>query len=99
MNRDMKFSGNKLRNIRLSKGISQLQMANDCGLNQSLVSKYERGDVLKPPHDAIEIMASYLGVDADEFYDADFEYKEAKSDGKTQRLDVHVYFHIAGVTL
>lgn len=71
--RKMKFSGSRLRDIRQIKGISQLKMSNDCGLNQSLVSKYERGEVASPPHYAVEAMARYLGVDADDFYENKFK--------------------------
>ncbi len=96
----MNFSGERLRKIRLSKGISQVQMANDCGLNQSLVSKYERGDVLNPPHYAVKLMADYLNVHPDEFYgdpsECVFCNEEIKSANETQRLDIHVYFHFNG---
>ena len=89
----MNFSGKKLRSIRVSKEISQKQMADDCELNQSLISKYERGDILNPPHHAVKVMADYLNVDPNEFYGADFKHRKTKSSDETQRLDVHVYFH------
>lgn len=93
--RKMKFSGDRLRDIRQSKGISQLQMSNDCGLNQSLVSKYERGEVVSPPHHTVEAMADYLGVDADDFLEGlkNSGEKAKRSTEQAHRVDVHVYFH------
>lgn len=93
----MNFSGKRLRDIRHIKGISQQKLANDCDLKQSNLSKYERGDVLNPPYQTVKILADYLNVNADEFYFYPSENEEIKSANKTQRLDVHVYFHLDGL--
>lgn len=66
------FSGKKLRKIREANGIKQIQLAQAVGIGQSLLSKYERGDVSAPPYSTIERMAEYLRVRPDDFYDAAF---------------------------
>jgi transcriptional regulator with XRE-family HTH domain len=81
----MKFCGEALRRARMAKGISQVKMATDLKINQSLLSKYERGEVVNVSYQKVQQMADYLNIDADDLY-------SARAD-KNQRLDVHVYFH------
>lgn len=81
----MKFCGEALRRARMAKGISQVKMATDLKINQSLLSKYERGEVVNVSYQAVQQMADYLNINASDLYSAPAD--------KTRRLDVHVYFH------
>jgi transcriptional regulator with XRE-family HTH domain len=42
---DEKLIGRRLRELRLRQGLTQAEVAGKVGLNQPLVSQYERGDV------------------------------------------------------
>jgi transcriptional regulator with XRE-family HTH domain len=55
-----------IRRLREQLGISQLELATKAGVNQSLLSKYERGDVKNPPHSALKKLADAAGVTLDE---------------------------------
>ncbi len=54
----------RLKELRKSKGISQLKLAMDLGLNQNSVSRYERGDREADYATLIKI-ADYFNVSID----------------------------------
>jgi transcriptional regulator with XRE-family HTH domain len=57
--------GNRLREIRKSRGITQVELAEQLGVNQSVLSECERGDVRL--HGALVVrIAKALKVSADE---------------------------------
>jgi transcriptional regulator with XRE-family HTH domain len=57
-----KFNGRKLRYIREQRGVSQLELSKACEVPQSLLSKYERGEVKSPPASAVQAFADYFNV-------------------------------------
>ena len=59
-----------IKRLREQLGMSQLELANKSGVNQSLLSKYERGVVANPPHSALAKLANAAGVSLDELNDA-----------------------------
>jgi transcriptional regulator with XRE-family HTH domain len=59
----MTISGKKLQMLRMAKGVQQKVMAEDLGIGQSLLSKYERDIVKAIPHYTMQKMADYLGVE------------------------------------
>ncbi len=54
----------KLRAERGKKGVSQTKVANDLGLTQPTIAKYENG-ILTPLADTIVALADYYGVTTD----------------------------------
>ena len=84
------LNGRKIRDLREAKGIDQQTMAGALGINQTMLSRYERG--YQKSHSATVLIdiCKYLGVSLDDIYDHADEVKP------NQRLDVHVFFHVVG---
>ena len=57
--------GQRLSAIRKAKGLTQIDVANTLGITQTLISKYERGDLLLHGELIVEF-AELLGVPTDE---------------------------------
>lgn len=55
--------GNRLRECRKNKGLSQSELARTLNTNHSVIGKYERDDV-KPSIDVVKKLASILGTTA-----------------------------------
>ncbi|MCM8710497.1 helix-turn-helix domain-containing protein [Clostridium sp. SYSU_GA19001] len=53
--------GINIKNIRLSKKITQKDLSNKTKINQSIISRYENGTIV-PPIPKLEIIANALGV-------------------------------------
>lgn len=59
--------GTKLRNIRLQKGLSQAEVANAIGLDQSTYSRIE-SDLSEPKASILMKLAKYYQVDVSTLY-------------------------------
>ena len=57
----MKFK-DRLKELRIRKGLSQADLANAIGLSKSAVSMYERGERY-PDQDTLDIICDYFNVD------------------------------------
>lgn len=55
--------GNRIRNIRVEKGITQAELGERVGLNADRIQKYENG-ARKPKNDMLKNIATALGVSA-----------------------------------
>lgn len=67
---DDKTIGKKLREIRTARGMTQAELAEELGINQSLISEYEQGSVrLHAP--LVAGFAKALGASADEILGLD----------------------------
>ena len=55
---------NRLKELRITKGKTQLQVQMDTGVEQALLSKFENG-VRIPPTDTLMLLADYYGVSMD----------------------------------
>ena len=65
MNR--KEIGQKLKDLRMQKNISQIQMSRELGIPQSTIASYERG--ARVPVDSIKIeIADYFGKSVEEIF-------------------------------
>ena len=64
----MKFSGKKLRAIRHQSEMTQSELSEISGVSQSLISKYEREEVVNPPLSVIKPLANAIGKHPDAFY-------------------------------
>ncbi len=55
---------NHLKELRIAKNKTQLQVQMDTGIEQALLSKYENG-VRVPPTETLMVLADYYGVSMD----------------------------------
>lgn len=55
---------NRLRQMRVSKGLNQNEVGELVGMEQSAVSKWERG-ATEPDHNTLRILSDYYGVSID----------------------------------
>lgn len=55
----------RLRTLRKRRGMSQIALAELCGLSKNTIGQYERGEVL-PSYDTLMEIAGYFGVTLDE---------------------------------
>ena len=72
-NKEIKFLekfGKRLKQIRLSKGFTQAELANDLGIEISQVSRIERG-IINTSIGNINAIANVLGVELRELFDFD----------------------------
>lgn len=65
--------GNKIRELRKQRGITQEQLAESIGISFQAVSKWENNIAL-PDITLVPVLASYFGVSMDELFD--FNLKE-----------------------
>ena len=65
--------GNKIKELRKQRGITQEQLANSIGISFQAISKWENNIAL-PDITLAPILASYFGVSMDELFD--FSLKE-----------------------
>jgi len=82
------FCGKKLRSIREARGVSQLIMARDLRIAQSLFSKYETGAVKGLTYERVIRMAEYLSVDPNCLYTPGETSEETKGEEDANYLEV-----------
>ena len=91
----MGFNGKILKKIREQKDVTQVQLCHATNLDQSLLSKYETGQVKDPSAKRIKQFADYLGVPYESFFG---EFDEPvlinQTSGIPERIDVHVHVKI-----
>lgn len=61
--------GINIKNIRLSKKITQKNLSDKTKINQSIISRYENGTIV-PPIPKLEIIAQALEVDIKDLLDS-----------------------------
>lgn len=54
--------GNRIRNLRIAKGLTQEQLGDIVGLQKSAIAKYENGKTENMKRSVIQAMAKALGV-------------------------------------
>jgi transcriptional regulator with XRE-family HTH domain len=62
---DETLIGERLREIRVSRGVKQMDLAKKLGMDQSALSRYERGE-MRLPSSLLAKMAKALNASADE---------------------------------
>lgn len=62
------FMGQNLKKLRLDKGLSQIAMQMQTGIEQSLISKYENGERI-PPTDTLILLADFFNTNIDYLLD------------------------------
>jgi len=76
--------GERLRQLRMQRGLSQVDLAKMAGVNSNHISRYERGDS-KPTARYLKILADCLEVSTDYLYDG-IEEDAAVADLKDREL-------------
>ena len=56
--------GNNLKKLRKEKGLSQIAMQIETGIDQALISKFENGDRI-PPTDTLILLADFFNTNID----------------------------------
>ena len=56
--------GNKIRELRKKKGITQISLQMQTGIEQSLISKFESGE-RTPPTETLVLLADFYNVSID----------------------------------
>ena len=74
--------GDKIRQLRESKGYTLLTLANMIGVKEATIQRYESGNIKNPGQEKLVALANALDVDVNELLD----YKDTKSPRKW-RLD------------
>ena len=60
--------GNNLKKLRKEKGLSQIAMQIETGIDQALISKFENGDRI-PPTDTLILLADFFNTNIDYLLD------------------------------
>lgn len=55
---------NNLKKLRLERGLTQIALQMKTGIDQALISKYEKGERI-PPTDTLMLLADFFGVSMD----------------------------------
>ena len=55
---------NNLKKLRLERSLTQIALQMKTGIDQALISKYEKGERI-PPTDTLMILADFFGVSMD----------------------------------
>lgn len=69
--------GNKIKELRKERGITQEELANNIGVSFQAVSKWENGIAL-PDITLTPVLASYFGVSMDELFDFSLQQIESE---------------------
>lgn len=91
---DSKDFGERLRNYRIKKGLSQENIAESLNKNKATISRYEKGEVLPDVRD-ISIICEELGIYEADLYGNDtnrtMQHNKSKNPFNTDKL--YVYFN------
>jgi transcriptional regulator with XRE-family HTH domain len=60
--------GKRLRTIRKAKNVSVKELAEGTGLSETMIYEFERGKVKNPRIDSLSLIADYMKVKLDTFY-------------------------------
>lgn len=62
--------GDKIKNIRLNKGLTLQELGDKVGLSQATLSKYETGDIKNIPNSRLKKISEILQVDISYFFES-----------------------------
>ena len=85
--------GNKLRELRKSKGLSQDNLANKLNISRTTIGRFESGEMI-PNAQIIKELCEILGVYSTELFEMDYKIKnkdDIKNPFKTDCL--YMYFN------
>jgi len=64
----------KLKNIRISKGWSQEELAEKSGISRRTIQNYESGNILPKKRSAYTVLANTLGVEENVLLDSNIDF-------------------------
>lgn len=85
---DVKFSGERLKEIRLNADMSQTELSETSGVNQSNISKMERGAISDPSDETLIQIAAALSRDGLHYTVDDFLVVEKFSGEELRKIRV-----------
>lgn len=77
--------GKRLKDLRLSRGYTQSELASIIGLSQTAIVQYEAGS-RKVPLKILKVFSSFYGLTLDELIESDVTYHSHGSDERTQHM-------------
>ena len=73
--------GDKIRNARISKGMTQEELGNALGVQKSAIAKYEKGRVVNIKRSTLKKLSDILGIAPSELiFEAYMEEEQKKND-------------------
>ena len=76
--------GDKIRNARINKGMTQEELGNALGVQKSAIAKYEKGRVVNIKRSTLKKLSDILGIAPSELiFDAYIEEEQKKNDAIT----------------
>ena len=91
---DSKDFGERIKNYRIKKGLSQENIATSLGKSKAIVSRYEKGEVIPDAKD-VSIICEELGIYEADLYENDtirtMQHNKSKNPFGTDKL--YVYFN------
>lgn len=88
---------NNIKEIRIKKGISQQELANEMGVTRQLISKWETG-ISNPDAEQVKMLSSKLDIPAHVLLDENISETEVNSD-KQNALETPVNAHKLNVLI
>ena len=96
----------KLKNIRISKGWSQEEVAERSGISRRTIQNYESGNMLPKKHSTYKVLAETFGVEEAVLVDSNIDFvhishckcthrRQLGIATNTQRTAVFLWNHIA----
>jgi len=77
-------TNNKLRQVRMGKGINQTQLAKSTGISRQTISGIEQGHIKRPSDETMIAIAEFLGCDVgDIFFTPLVNHVKQKADSKS----------------
>ena len=67
--------GNNLRKLRKERGMTQLALQMQTGIEQALISKYENGERI-PPTETLIVLADFFNTNIDYLLDRTYDNKK-----------------------
>jgi len=79
--------GEKLRTLRLQKGLTQQELAKQAGLGMNTISNYEKGKTYPQNREVYGILSTILGVSADDLHNEndDFIFSAQERYGRSRK--------------
>ena len=97
---DSKDFGERIKNYRIKRGLSQENIATSLGKSKAIVSRYEKGEVIPDAKD-VSIICEELGIYEADLYENDtirtMQHNKSKNPFGTDKL--YVYFIVSFLSL
>ena len=86
--------GEKVKELRRSKGLTQEALGEIIGVKKSAINKYEKGRVVNIKRDNLQKLADALGVRSADLYDDDFLLVSSEDHSDIEKKETEHYIDI-----